>query len=186
MPEGHPLAHILDDAARGRYPKADGVCEVLPPIEGGRADAGAPATKEEVARALIEAEHARVFGGADAAAAVERLVRLADRESEHADVVRVVAELRVAELALSRRIPAMFGRPEFVAAGGLMSYGTPPAEMTRRAAAYVDKILKGAKPADLPIEQPTRFDLVINLKTAQALGLTIPRSVLDQASELIQ
>jgi putative ABC transport system substrate-binding protein len=110
----------------------------------------------------------------------------ADALYELASPLAFAHRVRVAELALGRRIPAMFGRPEFVAAGGLMSYGTSPAEMTRRAAVYADKILRGTRPADLPIEQPTRFDLVVNLKTAQALGLTISPSVLAQATETIQ
>ena len=80
----------------------------------------------------------------------------------------------------------MYPFQEFVQDGGLMFYGPNQLDLFRRAATYVDKILKGTKPADLPVEQPTRFDFVVNLKTAQALGLTIPQSVLLQATEVIQ
>ena len=93
---------------------------------------------------------------------------------------------RIIELASRARLPAMYEDTEWTAAGGLMAYGANRAEMYRRAATFVDKILKGANPADLPIERPTKFDFVINLQTAQALGLSIPPSVLAQATELIQ
>jgi putative ABC transport system substrate-binding protein len=80
----------------------------------------------------------------------------------------------------------MFQQREYVAAGGLMSYGADFADLTRRAAVYIDKILKGAQPADLPVEQASRYQLVISLKTADALGLTIPRSILALADEVIE
>src|SRR5262249_45597420 len=93
---------------------------------------------------------------------------------------------RVIQLATEARLPTMFEQRDFVEGGGLMSYGPSLADIYRRAATYVDRILKGAKPADLPVEQPTKFELVINLKTAKALGLRIPPSVLARADEVIQ
>jgi putative ABC transport system substrate-binding protein len=92
----------------------------------------------------------------------------------------------IADFALRNGLPTISARRQFAEAGGLMAYGPSFADLARRAAALVDKILKGAKPADLPIEQPMRFDFVINLQTAQALGLTIPQHVLAQATEVIQ
>ena len=92
----------------------------------------------------------------------------------------------LAELALKHRLPSMFQVRYNVEAGGLMSYGADLVDLTRRSAAYIDKILKGAKPADLPVEQASRYQLVINLKTADALGLTIPRSILALADEVIE
>jgi putative ABC transport system substrate-binding protein len=88
--------------------------------------------------------------------------------------------------AAHSRLPALYGARHFVDAGGLMAYGPREADLFRRAADYVDRILKGAQPEDLPVEQPMTFDFVINLKTAQALGLTIPQHVLLQATEVIQ
>ena len=112
---------------------------------------------------------------------------------ERADAVLVLSTpffiagaQRLAELALTHKLPSLFGPRHHVAAGGLMSYSPDRADSWRRGAIYVDKILKGANPADLPVQQPTRFELVINLKTADALGLTIPRSILALADEVIE
>jgi ABC-type uncharacterized transport system substrate-binding protein len=92
----------------------------------------------------------------------------------------------ITDFTLANRLPAIFGDKEFVSEGGLMSYWTDWTDLRRRSAAYVDKILKGAKPADLAIEQPTKLELVINLRTAKALGITIPKELLLRADEVIQ
>jgi putative ABC transport system substrate-binding protein len=93
---------------------------------------------------------------------------------------------RIADLAIKNRLPSMYEGSDFVEAGGLMSYASNDTENYKRAATYVDKILKGSKPADLPVEQPTKFELVINLKTAKQIGLTIPQSVLYRADKVIR
>jgi putative ABC transport system substrate-binding protein len=93
---------------------------------------------------------------------------------------------KIADLALKSRLPSMYEGTTWVEAGGLMSYSANDLELFRRAAIYVDKILKGAKPADLPVEQPTKFELVVNLKTAKALGIAIPQSILLRADEVIE
>jgi len=98
----------------------------------------------------------------------------------------IAARQRIADLALKHRLPTFFSFRNHVEAGGLMSYGPDFNDLLRRAAIYVDKILKGAKPADLPVEQPTKFEFVINLKTAKALGLTIPPSVLGRSDQVIE
>jgi putative ABC transport system substrate-binding protein len=93
---------------------------------------------------------------------------------------------RIVDLATKHRLPAIYGFREAVDAGGLMAYGVNIPDLLRRVAIYVDKILKGAKPADLPVEQPTKFEFIINLKTAKTLGLTIPQSVLIRADQVIE
>jgi putative ABC transport system substrate-binding protein len=131
---------------------------------------------------LLEARAPGDFDGAFAAMARERVGAL----FVVTDPMFIPHRTRLTDLAAKNRLPSIFTQRADVEAGGLMSYGPNFADMYRRAATYVDKILRGAKPADLPVEQPTKFELVINLKTANALGLTIPRSVLARADEVIQ
>jgi putative ABC transport system substrate-binding protein len=101
--------------------------------------------------------------------------------------ILTVADLaRIVDSAAMSRLPAIYGLREFVDAGGLIAYGPDPRDLFRRAAGYVDRILRGARPADLPVEPPTKLALVINLRAAKALGLTIPPSVLAQADQLIE
>jgi ABC-type uncharacterized transport system substrate-binding protein len=100
--------------------------------------------------------------------------------------VFVVNEQRIADFALKQRLPSMFHLPEFVQVGGLLSYGPDRADLFRRAATYVDKILKGANPGDLPVEQASKFRLVVNLKTAKTLGLALPQSIFARADEVIE
>jgi putative ABC transport system substrate-binding protein len=102
------------------------------------------------------------------------------------DVIFTSHRRQVVDLSVRNQVPVMYGFREFVDAGGLMAYGPDWPDLYRRAATYVDKILKGAKPADLPVELPTKFELVINLKTAKALGLTIPPSLLARADQVIE
>jgi putative ABC transport system substrate-binding protein len=102
------------------------------------------------------------------------------------DPLMVFQEKKLADLALQNRLPAIFAFREFADLGGLLSYGASQREQYRRAAWYVDKILKGANPGDLPIEQPTKFELVINLKTAKALGIDVPPTLIARADEVIE
>ena len=131
---------------------------------------------------LLEARGPTEFDGAFAAMATERVGALL----VVSDAIFNSHRTRLADLAARGRLPAAYGVRESVEAGGLMSYGTSFLDLYRRSAAYVDKILKGAKPADLPVEQPTKFELVINLKTAEALGLTLPPSLLQRADQIIE
>jgi len=122
---------------------------------------------------------------------LERALETMDRERPDAllilsDPLTTSQRLRIVEFAAAERLPAMYEVSQFVEVGGLMSYGPNVDQIVRRAAIYVDKILKGAKPADLPIEQPATFELVINLKSAKALGFTIPQSILLQADRVIE
>ena len=100
--------------------------------------------------------------------------------------VLVSRQTQVADLAAKNRLPAIYPQSDYMDAGGLMFYGVSITEMYRHAATYVDKILKGAKPADLPVEQPTKFEFIINLKAAKQIGLTIPQSVLFRADKVIK
>jgi putative ABC transport system substrate-binding protein len=100
--------------------------------------------------------------------------------------ILITNRTRIVDLAMKNRLPTMFATSQFTDAGGLMSYGPDYGDLYRRAATYVDKILKGAKPADLPVEQPTKFELVINLKTAKQIGLTVPPNLLVRANRIIR
>jgi putative ABC transport system substrate-binding protein len=141
-----------------------------------------PARSLGVQLQLLEARDPNEFDGAFAAMAQERVGALLVLS----DAMLNSHRTRLADLAARSRLPAAYGVRESVAAGGLMSYGPSFLDLFRRSATFVDKILRGAKPADLPVEQPTKFELVINAKTAKALGLTIPPSLLRRADEVIQ
>jgi putative tryptophan/tyrosine transport system substrate-binding protein len=131
---------------------------------------------------LLEARGPDEFDGAFAAMAKERVGALLVL----ADIIFNNSQTRLVDFATRNRLPAIYGVRESVEAGGLMSYGPSFLDFYRRSAAYVDKILKGGKPADLPVEQPTKFELVINLQTAKTLGLTIPPTLLSRADEVIE
>jgi putative ABC transport system substrate-binding protein len=119
----------------------------------------------------------------DVAPAFEALNRRADALYVCADAFTLTNNIRIKTFALATRLPTIYNGRIFVAAGGLMSYGPDATDLFRRAEDYVDKILRGAKPADIPVEQPTKFDLVINLITAKALGLNVPPTLLARADE---
>ena len=134
----------------------------------------------------LEAITMEIQRAEDIAPAFEALKGGADALYVPADPLIFTNLVRINSLALGARLPTMHGSREYVEAGGLMSYGPNFPDLYRRAADYVDKILRGAKPADLPVEQPTKFDLVLNLTTAKVLGLTIPESFLLRADEVIE
>ena len=143
---------------------------------------------ELAARALeVNLQYVDARGSKDIEAAFRTASRgRADAVLVLAGPVLVINRKQVIDLAVKNRLPAMYYRREFVEDGGLMSYGVNFADLDRRAATYVDKILKGAKPADLPIERPTKFELLINLKAAKQIGLTIPPNVLARADKVIR
>jgi ABC-type uncharacterized transport system substrate-binding protein len=142
---------------------------------------------EAVARRLsLDVTRLEIRTAEDIAPAFEGLQRKADALYVVVEGLVNTNHTRITTLALAARLPTIFGNRAYVAAGALMSYGPNFPDVFRRAANYVDKILRGAKPADLPVEQPTKFDLVINLTTAKALGLTVPPSLLARADEVIE
>ncbi len=142
----------------------------------------APARALGLTPVIVDVRHPEEFDAAFASILRDRVDALLAFESP----MNTANRRRIVDFAAQHRMPTVFGIRAFVDAGGLISYGTDFRDLFRRAAIFVDKILKGAKPADLPVEQPTRFELVINMRTAKALGLTIPQSLLIRADEVIQ
>jgi putative ABC transport system substrate-binding protein len=145
------------------------------------------ATNRMAATLGIKVESADVAGAPDFSLAFEQI------RKSRPDALMTIVDLRTAryrqiipEFALAERIPLMAGLAAFTHAGGLMSYAPDFADLSRRAAAYVDKILKGANPANLPVQQPTHYRLTVNLRTAKALGLEIPEAVLTRADEVLR
>ena len=165
-------------------------------MDSGREEEAAPAPKE-FALCMLTSEGGAVTVLEDLLDEVESSSELASAFSAMvrggagalltlADPVFGTDPPRLARLAAENRLPAMFFEKVFVDAGGLMSFGPNIPDQFRRAAAYVDKILKGTKPADIPVEQPTRFNLAINMETAKTLGIAFPTSILIQATEVVQ
>lgn len=142
---------------------------------------------QAAARAIgLEVETLEIREAEDIAPAFETLKGRADALYVCIDTILFTNRIRITTLALAARLPTMLSNREYVEAGGLMSYGPDFPDLFRRAGDYVDKILHGAKPEDLPVEQPTKFHLVINLTTAKALGLAIPQSILTRVDEVIE
>jgi putative ABC transport system substrate-binding protein len=174
------------DLLKEAFPKISRVAVLWPP-----GAAGAVVTFKETevaARTLgiqlqsLEVRSPEDFEGAFRAATTGRARALLVLQSALTNAHRKL----ITDLAVKNRLPAMYTQKEYVESGGLMSYGVDARDLYRRAAVYVDKILKGAKPADLPVEQPTKFEFVINLKTAKQIGLTIPPNVLARADKVIK
>jgi putative ABC transport system substrate-binding protein len=169
--------------------------EVVPALRrlGVLVNAGSPGATAEMrafeatARKLgFEVSIFEIRRGEDIAPAFEALKEQVDALDVVPDPLVVTNGIRIITLALAGRVPAIYGTREYPAVGGLMSFGPNLPDLYRRAAAFVDKILRGTKPADIPVEQPTKFDLVINLTTAKALGLTIPDKLLGLADEVVE
>ena len=181
--QGTELASNQLDLLKEAFPWLSRVVVLANPANASHAlrvkEAEVAARKLRLHLEVVEARQASEIESAFAAIARKR-----------AEAILVLADpifrQEATRLAYLAHVPAMYGLRENVAVGGLMSYGASFTELFRQAADYVDKILRGAKPADLPVEQPTKFELVINLKTAKELGLTIPQSLLLRADEMIQ
>src|SRR5262249_20640190 len=142
---------------------------------------------EATARALgLEVVTSKIRQGRDIVPAIEALKGRADALFVSPEPLVLINRIRINILAAAARLPTIYGFREYVEAGGLMSYGANLPDQFRRAGDYVDKVLRGAKPGDIPVEQPTKFDLVINLTTAKALGLDVPPTLLARADEVIE
>jgi ABC-type uncharacterized transport system substrate-binding protein len=157
------------------------------------ANVGSPNTRLEDGEVQSAAVKMRLVPSRFEIRRTEDIAIVFERMNGHADALYVIGDplvdanrVRISSFALSMRLPTMFNFRNYVEAGGLMSYGTNFPDLYRRAAEYVDKILRGAKPADIPVEQPTKFELAINLITAKAIGLTIPPGVLALADEVVE
>jgi putative ABC transport system substrate-binding protein len=167
VPELRQLAVMSDFALHAARLEADG-------LRDGAKTLGIEVTRSEISRTD------------DIAAAFEALKGRVQAVYVPANRLANANRVRINELALAARLPTMFGFREYVESGGMLSYGPNTPELFRRAGDFVDKILRGAKPADMPVEQPTKFDLIINLKTAKALGIDIPPILLARANEVIE
>jgi putative ABC transport system substrate-binding protein len=157
------------------------------------ANAGYPAAIDEMQKVLAATKALGFEAATFEVRRAEDIESVFEAIKTHADVLYVCADplvfanrVRIATLALGARLPTIYDNVAFVKAGGLISYGPSFTDMYRRSAEYVDKILRGAKPSDLPVEQPTKLDLVVNLTTAKALGLTVSPTLLARADEVIE